>query len=249
MLLSLLLAINLFNYNLNLQTYPGKDPDTLIAFHGMGSSSEIGSIIKTFIPCDPTVISFNFPELQSYGTLDEILPALYVLKKAIVDEKRKNITLYGFSAGGGAIINVLNVLNSNHFDRELEKIGIRNEDKSQILSALKKGVIVLDVPLKSIRELVETRGAYPELVSMQNRYKESAMEPIDVLKTLKMDYTILVYFEKPDQVLGNRDDDLFIDLLKKANLGQTIQLQGSSGGHASAHNALWQYYIAHYCSK
>ena len=69
------------------------------------------------------------------------------------------------------------------------------------------------------------------------------MRPIDtVLLISGMKLNILLHFQNPDEIIGNRDDSLFIDLLRKANKGTTTVVIGNDGGHNSFHTSLWNQY-------
>jgi hypothetical protein len=244
-----------FNYDLHLTYLEGNNKNTLICLHGMGGDYQIGQFIKEQAHIQGTVVSFNFPDyLQpnkplnvqttTFGTINELLPAFYVLKKCIVDEKRQNLDVYGFSAGGGALINVISILTKNTYDPQLAKLGIGLEEKKQIQKALQKGLLILDAPLKSVEEVKAFRTHMPELKIIAKRYKENAMEPIDNLQYLKGNaYNILLFFQNPDEIISNRDDNIYIERLKKYNaLGTTRVLIGNDGGHSSFHPTLWNTY-------
>jgi len=66
------------------------------------------------------------------------------------------------------------------------------------------------------------------------------MNPLETLTSLLgLKLTIILHFQKPDEILGNRDDALFIERLKKANTGITSVVIGFDGGHNSMHRTLW----------
>lgn len=238
-----------FSYDLHYYTIPGTSPRTLICLHGYGDSYNIAKRIKQHTNVTDTLISFNFPdhdicetddhELTAYGTQDEILPAIHVLKKCIIDEGRRNVTLYGMSAGGCALINVLAALYQN------KDVGLTEAERKTIISVLESGTIILDVPLRSLDEIIAYRGGVNKPLSIiHKRHKENNMCPLEILKTLKnLKLTIIVYFEQPDAVLSNRDDALYVKLLKRANSrGQTTVIYGTSGAHGGCHTVLWNYY-------
>lgn len=246
-----------FDYDLHLFRIPGETSATMICFHGMGGDYRIAQSIKRNAEIGSTLISFNFPdfgktednldeaEKTTFGTIHELLPAMYVLKKCIIDEKLDEIDLYGLSAGGGALINVLAVLNTTTYDSNLKEIDIHQEEKREILAAIQRGRIILDVPLKSIEEIIDFHGSQPHLEIVNERYKNNEMVPIAALKHLKnLALHFLVYFENPDEVLSNRDDLLFLDTLKKYNQnGTTIEIIGTSGRHGCHHPLLWKYFL------
>lgn len=239
-----------FPYDLHFSHIPGKQPGVMITAHGSGANYKIAESVQT----DKTVVTFNFPDYDHYergipyanttfGTFNEIAPLLYVMHKCASDG-HEPIDLYGFSAGGGAIINALGALNSTRFDSQLATMGIGQQEKDKILKAVQKGVIILDVPLKSMQEIVDFRGAHPDLKIALNRFSQNGMEPIDSMKYLEgLSLHVIVHFQVPDETLSNRDDQLFFSRLKNYNkLGTTVLVLGNDGGHLSFHQSLWNYY-------
>lgn len=245
-----------FDYDVNITRIPGKSSKTMICFHGMGGSYRIAHVLKrTNKLLTENLVSFNFPDHSiregnydpyqtSFGTIQEILPAIYVLKQVIIDEGIEEVNLYGFSAGGGAIINTLAVLNSSRYDSYLSEINVALEDKQRILDVIQKGHIILDSPLKSIAEIIDFRGLTKELEIVGERYRTNGMEPIDVLPQLaNLSLHFIVHFQIPDEILSNRDDNLFIERLEQYNpKGTTSVIIGSDGGHVRPHHTLWNYY-------
>lgn len=245
-----------FSYNLGIKVIPGKQTNSgiTICCHGYGSSCEIGDVIHSFNAISDHLVSFNFPDYDCirrklkvdqtvFGSIDEILPLLYVLKKCVIDGGMERINVYGFSAGGGAIINILATLNKNTYDDSLKKIGIDAEGKKKIITALEKGLIILDCPLKSMDEIVELWGKDPDIVILAQRYRDNGMRPVDAIKLLEgLKLTILVHFQVPDEMIGNRDDKLFIERLKATNKGITKEVFASEGGHNTYHRSLWDAY-------
>lgn len=243
-----------FNYDIHVTTIPGKTEQIMLCMHGMGGDYRIGDIIKNTSPIEDTLVSFNFPDHSMhsrkydphqtcFGTIQELLPPLSIMKKLIVDEKRSSLNLYGFSAGGGAIINILAVLNTHKYDAALKEIGIHDPDKKKILMALQNGIIILDTPLKSLAEIIAFRGKQNDLDIIGKRYHQNGMEPIDSISHLKnLSLHFIVHFQTPDEVLSNRDDMLFIERLKSINLhGKTEAIFGSDNGHMLPHASLWRY--------
>ncbi|MDP1880901.1 MAG: hypothetical protein Q8K60_08175 [Parachlamydiaceae bacterium] len=243
-----------FSYDLHLKVKPGNSDRVMIMAHGMGGDYRI----QEFIPVKDTLVSFNFPDYSygfrtieakktTFGTIQELLPLLYVIKTVVIDQSHSKVDLYGFSAGGGAIINAIGVLNTNRFDNELQTIGINQNEKVILLDVIQKGIIILEVPLKSIQEIIDYRkGNNQDLIVMQKRYQLNDMEPIYSLKYLKgLVLNIIVYFQNPDEVLSNRDDQMFYNQLKEINANGTTKLIiGHGGGHVSTHPELWKYYFA-----
>jgi hypothetical protein len=237
-----------FKYDLNLTSIPGKSPGVMIVAHGMGGCHQIAKNVKT----DKTIVSFNFPDYNCFkrqvkiensvfGTVEQILPLLYVIKNTVVVDGKPEVDLYGFSAGGGAIVDAIAALNTSRFDENLKQIGIDQSDKEKMLAAIQKGTVILDCPLKSIGEIAAFRPS-PDLEYLQKRYKANALEPIDSLNNLKgLSLHVILYFNNPDEVISNRDDQLFYQRLKKANeKGTTLLIIGQGGGHNTPHPLIWE---------
>jgi hypothetical protein len=242
-----------FGYDLRLCSIPGTNSRTMICFHGMGGNYQIAQILKNLDLIDATVVGFNFPDhdLQeedlpraTFGTIAELLPAFYVLKSYILDQGLESIDLYGFSAGGGALINLIAILNTSEYDIHLQRMGIGSQEKKTLLNAIQKGIVILDAPLKSIEEIIDLRGTSPGLNKLAQNYQANHLRPIDSLKRLEgLSLNIMVYFQNPDEILFNRDDDLFIERLKKANAqGITSVIIGQDGSHNDIHLSLWHFY-------
>ncbi len=244
-----------FAYDLHLSSFEGSREKAIICFHGFGGDYRVAHTVEPFFKGKATVISFNFPDhgkrsgffdpgRSSFGTIDEILPALYVLKQTIIDRGCRQVCLYGFSAGGAALVNCLSVLSNSCYDLDLRGIGIREAEKKRILKVLEKGDIILDTPLKSMDELVAFYGMTKELEVISARYRENKMDPIESIKNWKnLSLNILIHFQVPDEVLSNRDDQVFIERVKKYNLGKTDVLIGYDSGHLLPHISLWEYYL------
>ena len=244
-----------FDYDLHLLSLPGASPRTVICFHGYGGNYTIAEQLKQLNVSDATFVGFNFPDYDlqtkvydprnlSFGTIRELLPAAYVLKKFILDEGLGQIDLYGRSAGGGALINLLAILNTSTYDKELKHIGIGTQEKSKLLRAIQHGLIILDVPLKSVEEIIDLRGSSTELEILAENYRNNHLRPIDTVQQLQgLSLNVILYFEEKDEISFNRDDALFIERLKKANrLGSTWIMKGSEGGHRALHLAPWSLY-------
>lgn len=245
-----------FSYDLHLTRIEGSSSKTMVCLHGMGGNYTLVNYLKS-IGVEERLVSFNFPDYDfwlrpidpqkiSFGSIKEILPVVYVLKKLIVEEGLNEINLYGYSAGGGAIINTMAALNDSAYDLKLREIGVTTSDKKEILAVLQRGYIILEVPLKSVREVIDFRNSDQTLKAIAENYLKNRMEPIDMLEKLSgLSLNIIVHFEKPDEVLSNRDDDLYIERLKKYNkLGRTKAIVGKGAGHNGHHADLWNYYLS-----
>lgn len=248
-------AEQLLGYNPEYEILHTKAPydQIMITCHGSGANKEIGRIVAEQVKMP--VITFNFPDANmddqfnlaesSFGTINEYLPLIYLLHE-LVKSGIKKISLYGFSAGGGAIINSLSILNSTEYRTELLRLGISGEHTPEIFAAIARGTIILDSPLKSVTEILSIRPHEEFIQVLSKRFKKNGFEPIDRLDMLKGLAThILLYFEKPDEILSNRDDELYYHKLKAINNGTTELITGHDGGHNGFHRKLWASYNKH----
>lgn len=243
-----------FNYDLQIKILPGEktESDVMICMHGMGGDSSLCGIMRANPAISYHLVAFNFPDhgsrsdsipSTSFGSFDEIAPALFVLKKSIVDGGADRVHLYGFSAGGGAIINILAVLNSNFYDPALSKLGIGEAEKKKILQSIQLGSVLLEVPLKSFDEVADLSGNR-DMKVLAERSRKNGMVPIENIKYLEgLSLNAFIYFANPDEALGNRDDDKFIQRLQAANKnGRTVSIAGRNASHLSYHPELWEAY-------
>ncbi len=247
----------LFNYDPNLIVIPNDPKRVMVCFHGMEDDSSITETVHEQKISKHTLIGIDFPDAgklrgtfdpheSTFGSDNEILPMLFLLKECLKMENIQELSLYGHSAGGGAIINTLDALLSNRFDEQLNKIGVNELIKEEIVALLRKGQIILDTPLKSVSEIIDFRGQSEELVVIGSHYQKNKMEPIEVLKRLKeLSMNIVVHFQVPDEVLSNRDDDLYIERIKKCNSkGKTSVIIGENEGHSLPHVSLKSWFTA-----
>ncbi len=236
-------------------TFSQAEARTMILCHGYGGNAQIEQAVKSSGIVNARLVSFNFPdhdlkergllpEEMTFGTLNELLPAFEVLKREVIDGKLDAIDLYGFSAGGGVVVNLIAILNTGRFKSELSEIGIGDEQRELLLCAIQKGVVILDVPLKSVEEIVAFRGASPESDVLVQNYQKNCLRPIDSLYCLDgLKLNVVLNFQENDEILSNRDDQLYIERLKWANrCGTTTVIIGNDGGHLFPHNSLWKAY-------
>lgn len=250
-----------FNYPLDIKIYAGRslDEDVILCCHGYGGDNSIANVIASYKVIPDHLIGFNFPDNNifrrkiepsqiTYGTIDEILPAIYLLKKIVVDAQVEKISLYGFSAGGAAVVNIIAALNSFQYENQFLTIGVNGHDVQQILSAIQKGIILLDAPFKSIDEY---NAAHPESLkdpihtAQAKRYIENDMNPINsIAKWQGLKLSVIVFFQNPDAIISNRDDTIFAERLRKVNPGgNNIIISANEGGHLGFHYSLWKDYL------
>lgn len=245
-----------FAYDLHVTTHGAHAEHALVCVHGYGGDYTIGARVAQASGTQARVVSFNLPDFcmtkrkvdplaTSFGTKDELLPVFYCIKQ-LLDQNVQRIDLYGFSAGAAVIINCLATLASGRYRGDLAQIGFTRSHAKRLIALLEKSVVLLDAPLKSLEEIVTLRPHEAQLLEqMAHRYAHNNLRPIDSIRLLKnLKLHIVVYFETPDQTVGNRDDELFANRLTLVNsLGTTTILRGSHGGHNGVHTPLWQAYV------
>lgn len=244
-------AQKVLNYDPEVELINGVEGsrEVTITCHGCGGNKEIGHYVASQL--DTPVLTFNFPDhdmdenfdvfASSFGTIQEYLPVIFLLD-ACVKSGISKLSLYGFSAGGGAIINALAILNNPKYEQNLARIGVNKDDVHAIIKALAVGLIILDAPLKSITEILSIRPHDHMIQVLAERYPANGFEPIEVIDQLAgLKLNVIIYFEYHDEILSNRDDQLFYQKLKAVNQAGTTQLiMGSDGGHNGFHAALWE---------
>jgi len=230
----------------NISLFKGEtaEQEVLICCHGYGGDYSFAKKLHQSKSIDAHLISFNFPDFGTaarsknptdlvYGSIQELFPLLYIMKECVLSAQIDKLNLYGFSAGGAAVVNAISVLNSRRFARELASLGIGHTERQQILNAMQKGQIILDCPLKSIEEIIADQGLTKQLAWAKKQYKKNKFRPIKQLKSLKnLSLNVLLHFQTPDEVLTNRDDAKYIKKLRKANChGTTTVVIGTEGKH------------------
>lgn len=237
------------------------DEEVLIGCHGFGMDAQVIDFLEIQEFAPHHLVAFNFPnfghsvndqpaEELKFGTIWELEPLLRLLKTIVVDGNQERVHLYGFSAGGGAVVNTLAVLWHYRFAEHLEDFGIGLQERDMIIHALQKGSITLDLPMKSVDEVIV---AHPEqatdnLLSAAQNYINNDLRPIDSLLKLKgMHLHILLHFQENDRILTNRDDELFCERLIHANKGgKTYIVIGNDGIHAPCLPTLLDAYREHF---
>jgi hypothetical protein len=134
------------------------------------------------------------------------------------------------------------VLNTSTYDEKLKEIEIGTIEKEKLLTAIQKGILILDTPLKSIEEIIDFRGSTKEFECLAKNYRDNNFRPIDSLRLLEgLSLDVLLHFQEKDEILSNRDDALYIERLQ-ANQSKIAVIIGNDRGHMSSHLSLWQFY-------
>lgn len=226
-----------------MHAIPGKSSNekVTLCFHGSGSDYQIGDILHSYQIIPNHIVSFNFPPRAADATIDQLLPALYALRKVVIEAKAREVNLYGFSAGAGSVVNAIAVLNSTRYDTELRSIGITMSGRKQLLGAIQRGSIILDAPFKSMEEIY---GIHRKSPALARQLQKKQMRPIDSLEGFKgLNLNVLIFFQNPDESVKNRDDRLFAERLRKFNpQGINRVISADDGGHLSYHRSLWNAY-------
>lgn len=243
-----------FSYDLHLIQLARSPSHAMVCCHGLGGSYQIAEHVRAYAKTDATLFGFNFPDHSirvgffdpsqtHFGTKEEILPALHVLKHVVIKEGFRKVSLYGFSAGGGAVINTLAALSHESFSSYLEEVGITKKERKKILAAIEQGEVLLDTPLKSLGEVLAQHQGVEGLSLVAARYQKNGLEPIQNIEKLKgLALKFIVNFQFPDEILSNRDDALYIEKLKQLGPKSTVSYIVEGQGHGLPHPSLWSFY-------
>jgi hypothetical protein len=134
-----------------------------VYLHGWKENKYTNLRKSLFIP--PAVI-FDFPDARrdkkvslrhaSFGQKADILPTIFVLNAIIESGLAQQINFIGFSKGGATAINTIALLNKpKSYKKDLASLHIDYSQCHAILQALKRGIIILDCPLKHVNYGIE----------------------------------------------------------------------------------------------
>ncbi len=248
-------AQNPFDYKLDVRYSLGTNKNILLCNHGFGGNSQ--SVIDRVKPhTADTVIGFNYfdhgfshetgdDQATTMATPLEIMPLIYMLKGCVIESNMPSISLYGFALGAADIIYAIDLLTKEEQSELEKKYNITLSDKKRILAALRNGKILLDVPFKSIDEIINLRGPQETLLMYKERmatYK--LLNPIDTLSKLSdLNMTFVVFFDANNEFFSNSEDANFAKYLLEANSkGTNIVITADNGGHLADHLTLWKIY-------
>ena len=138
----------------------GSGNNAIIAFHGLGDCAHEGyaqnfkalkdtAVIVPDMPYSSRLLNKGLGKISMGGTPDIIAAALVIdeVKKA----RYKNICLYGFSCGGGIVVNLLRILQNptEKYNKIFKELDI---DPAKLLDSIT--VCVLDRPFASCNDSV-----------------------------------------------------------------------------------------------
>lgn len=156
-----------------------------------------------------------------------------------------SISLYGYALGAGNIIHVIDLLLKEDQSILERKYDISISDKKRILEALRHGKIILDVPFKSLDEVINLHGPNENLLMYKKRMTtHNILNPIDTLNMLKnLNMTFIVFFDIENKAFSTHEDSNFVKRLLDANAtGTNIIIMTDNNGHLADHKTLWKIY-------
>ncbi|HXF29304.1 MAG TPA: hypothetical protein VN457_05590, partial [Chlamydiales bacterium] len=151
----------------------------------------------------------------------------------------------GYALGAANIIFAIDFLTKEELGEMEKKYNITLSEKRQIMAAIRNGKILLDVPFKSVDEVINLHGPNENLLMYKERMaKYNLLSPIDTLGKLKdLNLTFLVFFDTANTVFSTREDSNFAKKLLDANAkGTNIVIMTDNGGHFADHKTLWKMY-------
>jgi hypothetical protein len=222
--------------------------------HGWGESQKAIPIRQAMNLLPGTIIGFNFQDAIDFGTQDTKQPsiakmlrntsfgqendckALTLVLKLLDEADCPVIHFMGYSRGGATDCNTITRLkNYRAYSKFFHKLGISKDQAESILKRISRGTIVLDCPLLNMRVIMKYR--FPAVcgfidyilcpVVTLGKYIPWKEQAIDSAPSLK-DCTVLVHFQKGDQVVTNLCDNEFYNALKSPS---THLIFGDDGGH------------------
>jgi hypothetical protein len=222
---------------------------TTLYLHGWGDTKNSARILKKFCKVvDNNIVTFNFADARpvlgklnqsNFGQLSDVLSALYAAHCAIKELNLKALDLFGISRGGATIINMLALLNDPElfvqYKETLDKIGIDQTARKEILNAIQNGTIILNIPLRSMKHT-----PVPQFLARNiTQYDPHGWEALEMVKHLNgLKLTMLVHFQHGDAIVSNKGEDEFFFHLAKNNPNSTYLVMGNDGGHMHTHTAL-----------
>lgn len=96
-----------FSYDLGIKIFPNrhKRATIMICCHGYGANNHIADAVHSTSAVLDHIVSFNFPDYDcvakqydpkknTFGSINELLPLFYILKKCVIDAQQEKINLY-----------------------------------------------------------------------------------------------------------------------------------------------------------
>jgi len=282
-----LLDQGFLEYDLELRLWPDNRPNVInnipsLLCHGFGASAttmteyarvnspdRIPGDVFTFCFKDKPNNSGTFVFHSSFGQAGDVKSCLMALR--VVYEccyiNSNNISiigcnLFGQSRGAGTIVNVLSVLNTdtNYWDFALDDIKqLFDQDmRNNILCMIKKGVVVLDAPMVSVKAGFDAhvheifRGLFFEKIIScighdyilplitWGKYSPSGMQALTSVDNLPKGLKVLVSYQKNDAAVGNLYDKVFAEKLIKQLSHKNVWVILASDGDKNFNKETWK---------
>ena len=72
---------------------------------------------------------------------------------------------------------------------------------------------------------MDFRGPSEEFEILAQKYRDHDLKPIDSVKRLKgLSLNVLLYFDRKDEILSNRDDQLYIERLQGSQSRERVTI-------------------------
>jgi len=222
-----------------------------IYLHGLFSPSYTAALEKYFLDTlSGCVASFNFIESSDVNWFDKVkyanvgqkidsLIAIWVMAQVNNDCNPDVIHLYGTSRGGAATVIAEAILadTTDTYDNDLEQLGITPELRIELLTKIRRGARILNVPLTNMNRALERRmpnipsTLKTRLIESITRYNPDGLHPDACAELVNpVGRKTFLYFEKHDALVGGKEDNkaLWAPWVAK-NPATTVVIEGHNG--------------------
>lgn len=217
--------------------------------------------------CTPPAVIFDFPDAKrdnkislrhaSFGQKADMLPTVFVLNAIIESGLAQQINLIGFSRGGATAINTIALLHKpQRYKKDLATLHIDNSQCHEILQALKRGIIILDCPLKEVsygivQQVQKYRSSFIGPISddltkpdnMLNRIKKYLLSGIDYVCYVVLEYMIFPLYtsyapwrEQPIHTVDDWPSKSLTTIVRYDNCDQMVSNNGDISFYQKIHN-------------
>lgn len=257
---------NVVHNNVSLLAHGwGANPTTMIDYARVEGPHRIPGDKVTFCFQDAFINHCWFMLYSSFGQVEDI-KSLLVTMKAVHDccwiKNNVGCNLFGQSRGAAAVTNALAVLNTKIDEWNIVFADIKtfftDDDRNQMITMIRKGVVVLDTPMVTMKAGVDAHvhqwlgGMVDEqwfssivhdyglpLITSGN-YNPSGSQALTSVKNIPNNLKLLVHFQNNDAAVGNTLDKEFSKALCNHLGEQNVWIVLGDDGGKEFDDETWQ---------